>query len=103
MLEGYSIKMSLYCTLALLLYAISTPVIAVELDIVRYRFMKIIHPRTTFVSCMFLIAFVFGLGFAVNNLGVPRTAGIAVFAGMTAIWGVYVHFRTRHMWRPPEG
>ena len=90
--------MPLYLSLCFLVFGIAAPILAVELDILRYRVVKVMHPRTTFISCLILVVFFFALGFAVNELGLSRAAGMAAFAGMTIVWGVYVHFRTRHMW-----
>ena len=73
-------------------------VLAAELDIFRFRCVKIMHPRTNFFCALLLITFFFGLGYAVNELGVPRGPGVIAFGAATIVWGIYGHFRTRHMW-----
>lgn len=97
-LEDCLTSMALEWIFAFVVFGLSAPILAVELDILRYRVVIGMHPRTTFISCLFLILFFFMLGFIVNKFELPRAAGIATFACMTVVWGVYVHFRTRHMW-----
>ena len=83
----------------LLLAAILLPIIAVELDIARFRMIKWMHPKTTFGSCMLLIAFAFGLAYITNTCELPRAWGVAAFVTEAIVWLLYVQIRTRHMWR----
>jgi hypothetical protein len=83
---------------ALILFgAVAFPILAVEVDLMLYRCCPWIRrvPSSGVISALFLILFLFAVGYVINTAGIGRIWGVSALVVSALIWVGYLRIRAR--------